>query len=341
MKAVLAGAASLRERIAGGPTAVSVRTLPLTTLLYPTRYAFGGAALSPAPFVTLTHRCLLVQFRQGAALKTLLFNPTDIDRARRAPYFARVIERFGETMSSMMVTRFEALEAQLARLGLSPGDIDYVAFDHFHTQDLRGLLGTEDGRTTARFPNATLLASRREWDDWADLHPMQRAWYVADGREGVSTERVHFVERDLELGDGVMLLRTPGHTSGNQTLFVKTDRGVWGVSENGTCADAWSPSSSRVAGVARAASDAGLDVILNANTVEYGADQYTSMLLERAMVDRVPSAPEWVQMFPSSEATPAVTAPGLSPTYLHHRVEHGVVESRGAREGVPAGFGAA
>ena len=31
-----------------------------------------------------------------------------------------------------------------------------------------------------------------------------------------------------------MLIRTPGHTSGNQTLFIHTEQGVWGISENGT-----------------------------------------------------------------------------------------------------------
>ena len=325
LRAITEGAHALRARFAAMGTVVSARSLPVTTLLYPTTYAFWSAALSPAPFVPLTHRALLVQFRTTGALKTLLFNPTDVARARATPYFARLIERFGETATRWIAKSYDPLEVQLARLGVSPNDIDYMAFDHFHTQDLRGLLGTADGRLHPRFPNATLLAPQIEWDEWDALHPLQRAWYVADGKTGVRTERVALIDRDVTLGDGLMLLRTPGHTVGNQTLFFKTDRGVWGCSENGTCADNWSPLASRVAGVAAAARLGSLEVLINANTPESGADQYTSMTLEKLLVDPVPHAPDFVQMFPSSEVTPGVLAPGLSPTYLHHHLEHGTL----------------
>jgi hypothetical protein len=167
-----------------------------------------------------------------------------------------------------------------------------------------------------------------EWNDWDDLHPLQRAWYVRDGKVGVSTERVSTTTGDLALGDGVMLLRTPGHTSGNQTLFVNTYSGVWGVSENGTCADSWSPMDSRIPGVRALCRRQDIDVLLNANTLERGADQCTSMVLERTMVDRVRRAPAFVQMFPSSEVTPSALSPGLKPTILHRSVTHGDIAAR-------------
>lgn len=323
LAAALEGAAALRARLTGGAAVEAVRTLPLTTLMYPARYAFWGTATSPAPYVTLWHRALLVRFTQGERTRTLLFNPSDIDAARRAPFFAGLIARFGPTLSALAAKRAEPLEEQLRWCGVAPDDIDYVAFDHFHTQDLRTLLGTADGRVPPRFRNAKLLASRAEWAQWGDLHPMQKAWFVPDGIDGVDLSRVVLTDEDLALGDGIALVRTPGHTVGNQTLFFKTDRGVWGCSENGTCADNWSPLESRVPGVARAAREAEHPVVLNGNTPEYGADQMTSMLLERAVVDRVAHAPEWVQMFPSSEGTPSVTAPGLSPTYQHGAITWG------------------
>ena len=151
LRSVRLGAERLRERFAGGPRCVSVRTLPLSTLAYPTRYAFWAAAIAPAPFVVMTHRCALVQFQRGGQLKNLLFNPTDIEGAKATPFFARFIETFGARMSDFVAGKFDTLEAQLERLGVAPDDIDYVAFDHFHTQDLRGLLGTTDGGRRARF----------------------------------------------------------------------------------------------------------------------------------------------------------------------------------------------
>lgn len=325
LRAVRRAAERLRDRFANGPRCVSVRTLPLSTLAYPTRYAFWAAAFAPAPFVMMTHRCVLVQFLQNGELKNLLFNPTDIDAAKTTPFFARMIESLGARLSDIVAGTFDSLELQLRRLGVAPDDIDYVAFDHFHTQDLRGLLGTDDGTYVSRFPNAQLLAPKVEWEDWDDLHPFQKAWFVRDGRMGVRTEKLVLTNGDLALGDGVMLLRTPGHTSGNQTLFLNTDTGVWGISENGTCADNWSPLESRIKGLAFLCKKQDLDVVLNANTPEYGATQYTSMILERTIVDRVRRAPAFVQMFPSSEVTPSMLAPGLTPSLLHRAITHGEV----------------
>jgi hypothetical protein len=330
LRAVRRVAERLRERFVAGPRCVSVRTLPISTLAYPTRYAFWAAALAPAPFVVMTHRCLLVQFQREGQLKNLLFNPTDVEAAKATPFFARFIESVGTRLADLAAGKFESLEAQLMRLGLAPEDIDYVAFDHFHTQDLRSLLGTEDGARAPRFPNAKLLASKSEWDDWDDLHPFQKAWFVRDGKLGVRQDNVILTGGDHALGDGVMLLRTPGHTSGNQTLFVNTESGVWGVSENGVCADNWSPLESRIKGLAFLCKKQDLDVVLNANTPEYGALQYTSMILERTMVDRVRRAPAFVQMFPSSEVTPSMLAPGLTPSLLHRAITHGEV-ARGAK----------
>ena len=194
-----------------------------------------------------------------------------------------------------------------------PSDIDVIAFDHFHTQDLRPLLGTRRGMA-ARFPNAYLLAPRREWDDWDDVHPFQAAWFIADGKKDVPPERVVLTDDDLALGDGCLLLRTPGHTSGNQTLFVHAEQGVFGCSENGTSADNWSPAASRIAGLRGFAGHQMLDVVLNANTPELGIEQYTSMMLEQSLVDRVAEAPSFVQMFPSSEVTSSFLAPGIRPS---------------------------
>ncbi len=325
LKAIRKAAFALREQFASGPQVVAVRTLPVATLAYPTKYAFWSAPLLPFPYVIMKHQCLLVQFLQRGQLKNLLFNPTDDIASRETPFFKRMIEQVGEYVAfNVLQQKFETLESQLAEVGLKPADIDYVAFDHFHTQDLRNLLGTSDGRVS-RFPNAVLLAPAREWDDWDDLHPMQKAWFVADGKRDVNTARVLLTDGDFALGDGVLLLRTPGHTSGNQTLFINTPSGVWGCSENGTCADNWSPLDSKIPGLARLCRQQDLDVVINANTPELGATQYTSMVLERTLVDRVEYAPAFVQMFASSEVQSSALAPGLKPTVAFKKLHFGQV----------------
>ena len=103
------------------------------------------------------------------------------------------------------------------------------------------------------FPNAKLIAQRREWDTFASLHPMQWAWYVDDGIKDLITDNVVLVDGDVELGKGVALVWTPGHTDGNHSLCVNTPDGVWVSSENGVAADTWHPHLSKIPGVRRTA----------------------------------------------------------------------------------------
>ena len=329
LRAMRRAAEKLGDELRAGPRVVSVRTLPISDLIYPTKFAFSSAVPLPWPFVIMKHRALLVQLMAGGQLVNVLFNPTDAIASRATPYFHKIIDAVGEGIAVRM-QRSSTVEARLAELGLSPADIDVITFDHFHTQDLRPMLGTADG-IAARFPNAVLLAPRREWEDWDDLHPLQRAWFVADGKRGVPAERVVLYDSDVALGDGCLLVRTPGHTSGNQTLFVRAEHGVFGCSENGCSADSWSPLDSRIPGLRRVALHADIDVILNNNTPELGVEQYTSMVVERAVVDRVPGAAAFVQMFPSSEVTATPLAPGIKPTMVFGERTSGTVQPSRSR----------
>lgn len=304
---------------------VSVRTLPTSAAPYPTRFAFNGAVaeLMPAGLLTIQNRSLLVQLKTEAGLKNLLFNPTDGPANAATPFYRRLTESTPKLLARAFQPRPNRAAEQLAALGLSCADIDLLAFDHFHTQDLRPLLGT--GELAARFPNALLLAPRAEWEDWDDLPMLQRAWFVPDGKAGVPRERVVLFDGDLSLGEGAMLLHTPGHTRGNQTLFIHTERGVFGCSENGTCVDNWAPRASRIASVRRAARMLDLDVLINSNTPELTSEQQCSMLLERALVDRLPDQPDLFQMFPSSEVVWSLLAPHVRTTYQFGALEFGDV----------------
>lgn len=328
------------DALRAGPAVVAVRTLPLTTLLYPAKYAFQSACRVPVPFVVMTHRALLVQVRVEGEVRNILFNPTSVDAALATPFFRQLADKVGDwAVKNVLTRRYGSVEEQLARLGLSPDDIDVIAFDHFHVQDLRPLLGVqaEAGGPVRHglYSRAVLLAPRREWEDWDDLHPMQQAWFVRDGKRGVPHDRVVLTEGDLWLGPGCLLVRTPGHTSGNQTLIVRTEEGVFGCSENGVAVDNWAPSESQIPGLRAVARQQGLDVILNANTPEAGVLQYSSMMLERALVDRLPEHPALYQMFPSSELTASWLAPGIHPTrHLRERTGGQVVFAGPQRKSV-------
>src|SRR5689334_19206580 len=96
LHAIRGAAERLGDALRSGPRAVAVRTFPLTTLLYPTKYAFSGAALTPAPYVYMVHRCLFVQVMAEREVKDILFNPTDYVTSRATAYLMALIERYGE-----------------------------------------------------------------------------------------------------------------------------------------------------------------------------------------------------------------------------------------------------
>jgi hypothetical protein len=163
------------------------------------------------------------------------------------------------------------------------------------------------------------------------MHPMQRDWYQPDGLDGIAADRIVALDGDYLIGPGLAVVRTPGHTRGNHSPVITTDRGLWTVSENGVCIDAYAPESSRIKGLASHARATGVEVVLNANTREDSLDQYTSMILEKTLADPCPDRPEFPQHFCSSEMVAHPLAPGLKPTYSHGAITHGqVVASAGA-----------
>ena len=300
--------------VAGGPVA-AVATCDLITFPYPTQFAFSGAALSPAPYVMMTNRMQVVQFLEEGALRTLLFNPSDYERGYNAPFFRSLRERYGAFVTDkVMSTRHGTVESHLERLGLKPSDVDYLAFDHLHVQDIRRWVGGEG--ESAYFPRAKMLVQRAEWEGAKHLHPMQAAWYVPNGTAGVPLERVVLLDGDVWLGPGAAILSTPGHTLGNMSLAVASDREVFVVSENGVATESYTPLQSAIPGIRGTAEHLGLEVVLNGNTRESSLDQYSSMVVEKLFAG--PSLVEgaFVNFHPSSLLTPSLLAPGLNPTVV-------------------------
>lgn len=327
LEAVRRAARRLRERILAAGTARHVRTADLATFPYPTRYGLQGVASSPAPYLFMRNRMQLVQVDSPRGPLTVLVNPTDAERSAKAPYFARLEERYGK-LATKLLSRFHTTIADaLASFGVAPEDVDYVTFDHLHVQDVRGLLAPGPGGK-AFLPNAKLLAQRSELETFGALHPLQVEWYIPECLAGVPGDRIVALDGDYAIGNGFAIVRTPGHTIGNHSLVVVTDRGAWTISENGISVDAYAPGTSRIRGVATHARDHGVEVILNANTREGSLDQYTSMVLEKTLADPVPDRPELPQHFASSELVGHPLAPGLAPTYTHGEITFGTVVRR-------------
>jgi glyoxylase-like metal-dependent hydrolase (beta-lactamase superfamily II) len=317
--------AAARDAFVDEGPVLALRTCPIATFPYPTGYAFQGAASSPAPYVMMTNRMMVVQYedRQGEK-RTLLFNPSDDERADKAPFYAKLKERFGTLSEKLLAKRHGHVPEHLAKLGIAPDDVDYIAYDHLHLQDLRGWLGGYN--EAGLFGKAKLLVMREEWLQIGDPHPIEVPWYVPGGSDGVPEDRVVFLEGDTWLGRGLGILRTPGHTPGNMSLAFHIDSGVYVCSENGVSAESYTPESSEIRGLSSYAERLDQEVILNGNTRDNTLDQFNSMIVEKNFAGRNADNPGFVNFYPSSELTRSVASPGLAPTFSHGELTHGELE---------------
>jgi glyoxylase-like metal-dependent hydrolase (beta-lactamase superfamily II) len=320
--ALRAAAEAFRARFTG--VVQGVRTVDLVSAPYPAKYAFAGAARAVNPYVTLVNRLVVVRYTDFSGTdRTLVWEPTLPAGSRHAPFYAHLATKFPSALEPLLAPEHCSVQDALARCGLTPADVDVVLFDHLHVQDLAMLLGT--ARTEPLFPNATFLVQARELDTLRSVHPMQWAWYVGTDLGDVRLDRVVTLDSSAELGEGVAVVRTPGHTDGNQSLVLRVPgSGVWVSSENGVALDNWFPAHSRIPGLRSYAASMGREVVLNANTLENSIDQYDSMVLEKALADPLPGTP-FRQLLPSSELAPLKRQWPLVPTRLVGGVEVGSV----------------
>ncbi|MGW6422497.1 hypothetical protein ACWF82_07460 [Nocardia sp. NPDC055053] len=331
LRAARTAAVDFRREFATTGRPGSVRTCDLISLPYPTRYGLFRAAVSPAPFLTISNRMLIVRWTDtDGTRRTLLFEPSDHELDSYTPYFAELQRYTPGPVRNLFVTEHSDVHTACHRAGIDPAEVDYLAFDHLHTQDVRRWLGTTrpqpdispNAPVVAAFPNAKLLAQRDELEAMADLHPYQRPWYQPTTFVDLPPEAIVPLDGSVLLGPGVALLSTPGHAMGNQSLVLNTDTGIWAISENAIATECLTPENSRIPGLARTAKSWGHEVVLNANTIETTYEQYNSMVIEKTIVDVSQQDSRFLQFFPSSELTGALLNPGTAPTFSHRAIRH-------------------
>lgn len=312
-RALVKAAQAVRERFVASGIVEGLASHELVRFPYPSRYGLRDALSSPVPFLCLTNRVFVVKYLDFQDVRrVLVVSPSDVTANGETPFFKGLIEQFGRLRGlaeTVISRRGKTVAEALSASGVRPDEVDFITYDHLHTQDLRGWLGTA-GRP-AFFPRAKLLVMREEWATVSGLSEPQRPWYCPGGADGVDAARVVLLDDSVALGRGVMLVRTPGHTEGNHSVVIGSGLGVTVTSENGVCADSYEPSASRIAGLAAYARSTGMDVVLNGNTLERGLDQYLSMIVEKTLAGPSPRDGRLPNFLASSELTPAWYAPGI------------------------------
>lgn len=311
-----------RARMLTHSNVLYYRSINLVAAPYPVRYGLRDATNVLTPYMNILNRLFVIQYETRVGVKTLLFSPSDTTANAETPFFRQLAgTRMRPLLEKVLVPFRRTVEEALAMTGISPAQVDYVSYDHLHTQDVRKWLGTH-GRK-GYFPNAKLLVMRREWEAAKGLLPSQALWYCPDGIADVDAQKVLLLDSSVQLGAGVALLHTPGHTEGNHSLVAKTPDGLLVTSENGIAADSYAPLASEIPGVREHAKRYGLDVIMNANTLEGSNDQYISMVMEKTIAGPAQGHPGFFNVVPSSELMHNAFFPGLRPTFSFGELAYG------------------
>jgi len=324
LRAIMDACGPFREKLLAAPPVPYYQSFDLVRAPYPRRYALKDACSVPIPYVHILNRMFVVQFYSDSGLKTLLVSPSDYRRNSETPFFKNLSASFGSLrtqLEPLMAPELGTVETWLTQVGIQPEQVDYLTYDHLHTQDVRRWLGT--GHEPGYFPNAKLLVMRQEWESTKALLPPQKLWYCPDGIAGVPQEKVVLLDGDVMLGTGVALVHTPGHTEGNHSIVVHVPEGLFVTSENGVGPDSYAPLRSRIPGLKKYAHTTGIEVILNSNTLERGLDQYISMIQEREIAGKSSRNPDFYNVVNSSELTPYWMFPGITPTFSFGPVAFG------------------
>ncbi len=301
-----------------------LQTFDLISIPYPVKSAFGNATSLINPYLYVTNRLMVVQFSTHAGTKTLLFSPSDLSGNAKTPYFQRLRRMMGKlknTLLPLLTPVHNTVEQALDKIGLKPEDIDFICYDHLHTQDLRKWLGSFE--QPAYFPNAKLLVMHQEWEAVKDLLPLQNHWYCPDGVEGIDPNKIIPLHSSIMLGDSLALIQTPGHTQGSQSLVVNTESGIMVCSQNGIAVDNYTPQHSTIYGIANYVDENNLAVIPNGEQPELRLDQYISMVLEKTIADPHPDDNRFSYIMPSSELSARWQPFALAPTLSFGEVKFG------------------
>ena len=160
----------------------------------------GNIDWAPVSFYVIKHPKGNVMFDTGNNDKTI----TDPDG-----WWGPLAKGFG-----LKMTKDDAIPAQLAKIGLKPDDIKYVAVGHLHL---------DHGGNVGQFKNSTLIAQDDEFKAawWPDVG--YSLYYIPGDFADTKNMKTVRLNGDLDLfGDGsVRIFRGRGHTQGSQFMVVK------------------------------------------------------------------------------------------------------------------------
>lgn len=133
-------------------------------------------------------------------------------------------EKFDEKFRSIYgVDKSESIEGCLSKSGLKPADIDVVIISHLHFDHAGGnTMRDAKGNVVPKFPNATYVLQKKEWEVGLKPNPRSKASYLKENY--VPLEEfglLKLIDGEYEVFPGITCHPTGGHTEGHQVVTIE------------------------------------------------------------------------------------------------------------------------
>lgn len=114
----------------------------------------------------------------------------------------------------------------LAKLGLTPLDIDAVLMTHMHNDHASGLTRvTDSGKLESVFPNALIYMTETEWAEVRSPNARTRGTYLKENWEPIQ-EQVRTFDESIEIVPGIEMIQTGGHSKGLAIIKLQQEEEV-------------------------------------------------------------------------------------------------------------------
>lgn len=118
------------------------------------------------------------------------------------------------------VTEESQLVEELAKLNLSPNDIDYILMTHLHFDHISGLTKLENDQLVSIFERAEIITSQIEWDEMRNPNIRSKSTYWSENWEPIQTQ-VRPFEKEKVITEGVKMIHTGGHSDGHCIIVIE------------------------------------------------------------------------------------------------------------------------
>jgi len=122
------------------------------------------------------------------------------------------------------VERDFGLIIALEKIGIKPGDINFIINTHLHFDHCGGNTIKRAGKFVPTFPRAKYIIQKQEWLDATSPNERTKASYLEENFIPIEEAgQLLLVDGEHEVTSGIKVMVTDGHTRGHQSVIIESD----------------------------------------------------------------------------------------------------------------------